>query len=110
MIEVVKIEDFVIEQLFRPYMPSLKELCHEYGVKFKGEALHQKSIESCLWKRPELIICFLNELPETKQRVFERLKRFGGVKWYRYLDMSNPVIRWVNENLEDKHGIFQKMS
>ena len=37
---------------------------------------------------------------ETKERVFSRLKKFGGVKWYRYLDMRNPVIRWVNENLE----------
>lgn len=41
-----------------------------------------------------------NECPTAKELVFNRLKKFGGVKWYRYLDMSNQVIRWVNENLE----------
>lgn len=35
-----------------------------------------------------------------KLEVFNALKESGGVKWYRYLDMNNPVIRWVNENLE----------
>lgn len=102
MIEAVKIEDFVIEQLFRPYMPDLKELCHEYGVKFKGRVSQPKIIESNLRKNPEMIIHFLNELPETKRLTFDRLKRCGGIKWYRYLDMSNPVIRWVNENLEEQ--------
>lgn len=37
--------------------------------------------------------------PETKQRVFDRLRTCGGVKFYRYLDMSNPVIQYVKENL-----------
>ena len=100
MIEVVKIEDFVIEQLFLPYMPSLKEMCHEYGIKYRGRVSEQKIVERNLRRNPELIIHFLNENLETKERVFSRLKKFGGVKWYRYLDMRNPVIRWVNENLE----------
>lgn len=100
MIEVVKIEDFVIEQLFLPYMPNLKEMCHEYGTKYRGHVSEQKIVERNLRRNPELIIHFLNENLETKERVFSRLKKFGGVKWYRYLDMRNPVIRWVNENLE----------
>lgn len=93
MIECLKIEDFVITQMFRPYMPSLKDLCHEYEVKYGGRVTSQ------LRNNPELIIYFLNELPETKQRVFNRLRKCGGVKFYRYLDMSNPVIQYVKENL-----------
>lgn len=100
MIEVLKIEDFVIEQLFLPYMPSLKEMCHEYRIKYRGRVSEQKIVERNLRRNPELIIHFLNENLKTKERVFFRLKKFGGVKWYRYLDMSNPVIQWVNENLE----------
>lgn len=95
MIECLKIEDFVITQMFRPYMPSLKDLCHEYEVKYCGRVTSQNQVEENLRKNPELIIYFLNELPETKQRVFNRLRKFGGVKFYRYLDMDNPVIRYV---------------
>lgn len=59
----------------------------------------QKRVEENLRKNPDLIIRFLNELPETKQRVFNRMLKCGGVKFYRYMDMSNPVIRYVKENL-----------
>ena len=100
MIEVVKIEDFVIEQLILPYMPSLKEMCHDYGMIYRARVYARKLVMRNLRRNPDLIIHFLNENLETKERVFSRLKKFGGVKWYRYLDMSNPVIRWVNENLE----------
>lgn len=99
MIECLKIEDFVINEMFRPYMPSLKDLCHEYEVKYGGRVTSQKRVEENLRKNPELIIYFLNELPETKQRVFNRLRKCGGVRFYRYLDMSNPVIQYVKENL-----------
>lgn len=101
MIEVVKIEDFVIDQLFRPYMPSMKELCKEYKSPYISDKKNQKIVETKLRRRPELIVIFLDENKGIKQRVFERLKHCGGVKWYRYLDMNNPVIRWVNENLEE---------
>ena len=62
--------------------------------------ISQKSMESFLKKHPESIIKMLDECPTAKELVFNRLKKFGGVKWYRYLDMSNQVIRWVNDNLE----------
>lgn len=101
MIECLKIEDFVILHMFRPYMPSLKDLCHEYEVKYDGKVTSQKRVEENFRKNPELIIYFLNELPETKQRVFDRLRKFGGVKFYRYLDMSNSVIQYVKKGLEE---------
>ncbi len=91
MIEVYKIEDFVIEQLFFPYLPSL---C---------PSEYTKSVERKLMRNPEYIIQLLEENLDTKELVFNRIKRCGGVKWYRYLDMSNPVIRWVNENLEESN-------
>src|SRR5699024_3634327 len=68
MIEVLKIEDFVIEQLLLPYMPSLKEMCHEYGIKYRGHVSEQKIVERNLRRNPELIIHFLNENLETKER------------------------------------------
>ena len=89
MIEVVKIEDFVIEQLFLPYLPSLCP--SEYA----------KAVERKLRRNPEYIIQLLEENLDTKERVLNRIKRFGGIKWYRYLDMSNPVIQWVNGNLKE---------
>ena len=101
MIKCLKIEDFVINEMFRSYMPSLKELCHEYGVKYGGRASAQKRVEENLRRNPELIIVLLNEVPETKERVFNRLAKFGGVKFYRYLDMDNPVIRYVKDNLSE---------
>lgn len=103
MIECLKIEDFVIEEMFRPYMPSLKDLCHEYEVEYGGRVTSQKRVEENLRKNPELIIYFLNELPETKQQVFNRLRKFGGVKFYRYLDMSNPVIQYVKKGLKEEN-------
>lgn len=97
MIEAVKIEDFVIEQLFRPYTFMLipYDVCEE-------DKSERKRVEKKLKQNPENIIGILDGNQEAKQLVFNRLKRCGGVKWYRYLDMSNPVIRWVNENLEDQ--------
>ena len=97
MIEVVKIEDFVINQIFRPYMTRLSPP----GTDENYMETNQKSMESLLRKHPESIIKMLDECPDAKKLVLNRLKKFGSVKWYRYLDMSNPVIRWVNENLEE---------
>lgn len=95
MIEVIKIEDFVIKQLFSPYSISI------HGI----DGWHESITEDCkykymLSKNPEKIIEILNNKPLVKEKIFNRIKKFGGVKWYRYLDMSNPVIQWVNENLE----------
>ena len=97
MIEVLKIEDFIVNQLFRPYMTML----NPQGTDENYMEINQKSMESFLRKHSESIIKMIDECPTAKELVFNRLKKFGGVKWYRYLDMSNPVIRWVNENLED---------
>ena len=96
MIEVYKIEDFVIGQLFRPSTTYFIEQYEDYD--FRKE---QRKIENALRKNPQLIIDMLNEIPEAKTLVINRLRKFGGVKWYRYVDMENPVIRWVNENLEE---------
>lgn len=91
MIEVVKIEDFVLYEMFYPFMPTLVH----YGDKNTVDDIKE---------HPEKIIESLDSIPEFKEKVIRRLKRGGGVKWYRYLDMSNPVIRWVNENLEEGNG------
>lgn len=48
-----------------------------------------------------MIIEMFNEIPEAKTLVLTRIKKFGGVKWDRYLDMNNLVIQWVNDNLEE---------
>ena len=96
MIEVLKIEDFVINQIFRPYMTML----NPPGTDENYMEINQKSMESFLRKHPESIIEMIDECPTAKELVFNRLKKFGGVKWYLYLDMSNQVIRWVNENFE----------
>ena len=96
MIEVYKIEDFVIGQIFRPYVTHFIEKYEDY--EFRKE---QRKIENTLRKNPELMIEMLDENSEVKTLVFNRLRKMGGVKWYRYLEMSNLVIQWVKENLEE---------
>ena len=96
MIEVYKIEDFVISRLFGPYALSL--IPYDVREEYKSE---KKKLEKKLKQNPENIINVLDSNQEVKQLAFDYLKKRGGVKWYRYLDMSNPVIRWVNENLEN---------
>lgn len=97
MIKCLKIEDFVIKEMFRPYMPSL--LPGEFqGLEYCEE---QDKIEQKLRSHPKYIIDILEKDTETKQRVFNRLRKFGGVKFYRYLDMSNPVIEYVKKGLEE---------
>lgn len=95
MIEVIKIEDFVVGHLFRPYATHFIEYYEDYEFYKK-----QRKIENALRKNPELIIEMFREIPEAETLIINRLKKLGGVKWHRYLDMSNPVIQWVNENLE----------
>lgn len=89
MIECIKIEDFVINQMFRPYVPSI---C---------PSDYQKKVESKLHSYPKYIIDILEKDPETKHQVFDRMKKCGGVHFYRYLDMSNPVIQYVKKGLEE---------
>lgn len=96
MVEVVKIEDFVINQLFLPYSVSI------HGVDGWHESITEdEKYKHMLSNNPEKIIEILSNKPLVKERVFGRLRKLGGVKWYRYLDMSNPVIQWVNKNLEE---------
>ena len=96
MIEVYKIEDFVIKQLFLPYSTSI------HGIVGWHESIDEDcKYKNMLSKNPEKIIEILENKSNVKQRVFNRLRQCGGVKWYRYLDMSNPIIQWVNENLEE---------
>lgn len=82
----------MIRDMFRPYMPSI----------LPGEFQSQAYIdinERKLRLNPEYIIDILEKDPETKQRVFNRLLKCGGVKFYRYLDMINPVIQYVKKGL-----------
>lgn len=99
MIECLKIEDFVICQMFRPYMPSI------LPGKFQGleYCQEQERIEHKLRSHPKHIIDILEKDRETKQRVFDRLRKCGGVKFYRYLDMNNPVIQYVKKGLEEEN-------
>lgn len=85
----------MINQFFLPYASSIHEITgwHE-GL---DEDFKYKNMLS---KNPDKIIEILENKLNVKQRVFNRLRHCGGVKWYRYLDMSNPVIQWVNKNLE----------
>lgn len=96
MIEVVKIEDFVIKQLFLPYSVSI------HGVEGWHDSITEdEKYKTMLRNNPEKIIEILSSKPLVKERVLKRLRKLDGVKWYRYLDLSNPVIQWVNENLEE---------
>lgn len=95
MIECLKIEEFVICEMFRPYMSGLlpgdfqsEEYCEE-----------QEKIEKKLRKTPEYIIELLEEYPETKRLIFERLNRADGVRFYRYLDMNCDIIQYVKSEL-----------
>ena len=100
MITVVKLEDFVVNHLFLPFTPDFIDYVDaEFGsIEFH---VQQVSIERELRAKPENIIERLEAMPETKEKVFRRIKKFGGVAWYRYLDMSNPIIRWIKENLKE---------
>lgn len=89
MIECLKLEDFVINQMFHPYMSSI---C---------PSDYQKQVERKLRKNPEYIIELLKKDSETKECIFSRLARCGGVKFYRYLDMDNAVIQYIKANLGD---------
>lgn len=113
MIECFKIEEFVICQMFRPYMSGL------LPGDFQSEEYckRQEQIEKKLRKTPEYIIELLEAFTETKRRVFEKLNRFGGVKFYRYLDMECDVVQYVQSELpkyqitmEEKIKQLQKMT
>jgi len=92
MIECLKIEDFVIKEMFCPYTPSL------IPGEFQSQA-YMDRMKKKLRLNPEYIVEILEKDPETKQKIFNRLRKCGGVKFYRYLDMNNPVIQYVKENL-----------
>ena len=96
---VYKIEDFVINHLFRPYAQDFiyADFNYERAV---FEAM-QRTIEGRLQKKPEYIIELLESMPETKKRVFDRIRKFGGVKFYKYLNMENEVIKYVKSNLAE---------
>ena len=100
MITVVKLEDFVVNHLFLPFTPDFIDYVDaEFGsIEFH---VQQVTIERELRAKPENIIERLEAMPETKEKVFRRIKKFGGVAWYRYLDMSNPILRWVKEHLKE---------
>lgn len=96
MIEVVKIEDFVINEMFLPFIPSYTNDCQ--NIQYRGMIMRM------LKKNPEQIIKLTEDVPGLKESVMQRLRYLGGVEWYRYLDTGNPVIQWVNENLNGIKG------
>lgn len=96
MIECLKIEDFVIRDMFRPYATHFISTYEDFEFRQK-----QKRIERVLRRNPEMIIEMLDEIKEARELIFNRLLKFGGVKFYRYLDMSNPVIQYVKKGLEE---------
>ena len=93
MIEVVKIEDFVIEEMFLPFFPSYTNDCQ--NIQYRGMIMRM------LKKNPEQIIKLTEGVPGLKESVMQRLEYLGGVEWYRYLDMNNPVVQWVNDGLDE---------
>ena len=96
MIECLKIEDFVINEMFRPYATHFVDTYEDFEFRQK-----QKRIERALRRNPEMIIELLEEINDAKELIFNRLQKFGGVKFYRYLDMSNPVIQYIKKGLEE---------
>ena len=105
MIEVVNIENFVVNKLYVPYLAKILKNTEDFGNKITGKENILKYFEECDMVRelqidPNLIIQLFDDRTDIKEIAFNALKESGGVKWYRYLDMNNPVIRWVNENLE----------
>lgn len=105
MIECFRIEEFVIDQLFRPYMSNLLPGDFQ-GAEYIKE---QNRIEKKLRKTPEYIIELLEEYPETKALIFDRINRCGGVKFYRYLDMNCDVIQYVQSELRKNKPVTADM-
>lgn len=96
MIECFRIEEFIITEMFRPYMSTLLPGDFQ-GLEYCKE---QEKIERRLRKNPEYIIELLEEYPETKRLIFERINRCDGVKFYRYLDMSCDVIQYIKSEMD----------
>lgn len=95
MIKVYRIEEFVVNEMFRPFAPDFIE--SSYGMEYKKE--HRK-IETFLRNKPEKIIDMLEQNPVAKENVFRRLNMFG-VKFYKYLDMGNEIIQYVKKGMQE---------
>lgn len=93
MIKVYRIEEFVINEIFRPFAPSF------IGRELGSEEYKRKhsSIEWTLCQNPEYIIELLEERPEVKRKVFEAINMFDGLDFYKYLDMDCPIIQYKNQ-------------
>lgn len=96
---VYRIEDFVISHLFRPYAQDF--IYADFNYERSVFEAMQRTIEGRLRKRPEYIIELLENMPETKKRAFDRIRKFGGVKFYKYLNMDNELIKYVNSNMAE---------
>lgn len=51
----------------------------------------------------------MEEYPETKALIFDRINRCGGAKFYRYLDMNCDVIRYVQSELPKYKSVTADM-
>lgn len=95
---IYKLEDFVVSHMFRPYAQDFID-ADFIDERILFERI-QRSIETELRKRPEDIIKLLEKRPETKERVFDRILKFGGIKFYKYLNMDSELIKYIKHNLE----------
>ena len=95
---IYKLEDFVVNQMFRHYACDFID-AEMYSYLFNTM---QKTIESKLRKRPELIMELLEEMPETKEHVFARIARFGGIKFYKYLNQECELIKYIKANIKEE--------
>ena len=94
---IYKLEDFVVSHMFRPYAQDF--ICADFVNERNLFESIQKAIESNLRRKPEHIIDLLEKKPETKERVFDRIKKFGGIKFYKYLNMDLELIKYIKRNL-----------
>lgn len=94
---IYKLEDFVVSHMFRPYAQDFIDA--DFITERVLFTNVQRTIEFELRRKPEYIIELLEGLPETKKMVFDRIKKFGGIKFYKYLNMDLELIKYIKQNL-----------
>lgn len=110
--EVIQdIENFVISQMLNPYWGSVYKRWRGdpkyYQIikepQYPGQDLEKVNDKYWLFKLtsliaddPLLIMVWFKEFPEWKEKVFNRLKLFGPIKFYKWLNC--PLINYLKEN------------
>lgn len=111
-IYVNDVEAFVIEQLLNPYYNSvwrrLKEDSHYYpfimaeeypgqDLEVRNQKMWFKHLQYLLKEDPTRITSWLEQFPEWKEKVAGRLKRFGPIKVYKWLQC--PIFEYLESAL-----------